>query len=193
MNKNEDSSSAGYAGFPERLREIVEKQGVRGLSLKSGLSEGVIRKYMNGESYPTLDRLDKLAKAANASLSWLAFGAVEQLDGIVFSPPTEERIGSIGRRLSSMIVLVHMHLVRSHPEYVNHPEVVRYLMSDIPFTDLVSKLYGVFDGRNIWESERYMEEETLDCVQRELLELYEYVIDEKKALPQPRWAYVAPL
>lgn len=41
---------------------------------KVGLSEGAIRSYLSGDTYPTLDRLEQIAQAAGASSMWLAFG-----------------------------------------------------------------------------------------------------------------------
>lgn len=46
----------------------------RGFARESGLSEGAIRSYLSGETYPTLDRLEQIAQAAHVSAVWLAFG-----------------------------------------------------------------------------------------------------------------------
>lgn len=64
----------GLAGFSERLREIVAPQSLRGFSKTCGLSEATLRSYLLGETYPTLDRLQRIAQASNASAVWLAFG-----------------------------------------------------------------------------------------------------------------------
>lgn len=44
----------------------------------SSLSEGAIRSYLSGETYPTLDRLEQIAQAADVSAMWLAFGEQRQ-------------------------------------------------------------------------------------------------------------------
>lgn len=61
--------------FSKRLEALIEVHGsVRSYAVSSGLSEGVIRKYLKGDSFPTLDRLDQLAVAGGVELSWLATG-----------------------------------------------------------------------------------------------------------------------
>lgn len=44
------------------------------LAKDTELSEATIRKYLKGETYPTLDRLALLADACACSMSWLASG-----------------------------------------------------------------------------------------------------------------------
>lgn len=60
--------------FSERLRALAEKSSVRALARKAGLSEGVLRNYLRGDTYPTLDRLAAIAEAAGADIQWLAVG-----------------------------------------------------------------------------------------------------------------------
>lgn len=61
--------------FPERLEAVTNMhESVRMYAAASNLSEGVIRKYLRGESFPTLDRMEQLANAGNVKLSWLATG-----------------------------------------------------------------------------------------------------------------------
>lgn len=60
--------------FPGRLREAMKNDSVRTFARDCGLSEGVIRKYLDGKSLPTLDRLLAIARAAGVELSWLACG-----------------------------------------------------------------------------------------------------------------------
>lgn len=64
--------------FPERLKEAVGNDSVRGFAQKCGLSESGLRKYLSGETFPPLDKLILIAEAANRSFSWLCSGEVEQ-------------------------------------------------------------------------------------------------------------------
>ncbi|MGI1669967.1 MAG: helix-turn-helix transcriptional regulator [Neptuniibacter sp.] len=65
----------GIGHFPDRLNILVdEADSLRSYADKAGLSEGVVRKYLKGVSYPTLDRLEMLAKAGDANTEWLATG-----------------------------------------------------------------------------------------------------------------------
>lgn len=79
-----DASKLGVAGrpslsmelgrFPARLGEAMAGESNRSFGERCGLSEGVLRKYRNGETLPTLDRLEKIAVAANCNPIWLATG-----------------------------------------------------------------------------------------------------------------------
>lgn len=68
--------------FRERLKEVMGKTGARAFARECGLSEGAIRSYLSGETYPTLDRLEMIAKAAGASALWLAFGHTDKADEV---------------------------------------------------------------------------------------------------------------
>ncbi|NNN24347.1 XRE family transcriptional regulator [Pseudomonas nitroreducens] len=63
--------------FPERLRKVMGLTKARAFARECGLSEGAIRSYMSGETFPTLDRLAQIAHAKGVEPMWLAFG-VEQ-------------------------------------------------------------------------------------------------------------------
>lgn len=53
---------------------MVAGKSLRGFSRECGLSEATLRSYLAGETYPTLDRLELIAKAGNVSPLELAFG-----------------------------------------------------------------------------------------------------------------------
>lgn len=59
--------------FAERLRQLIGPESVSAFSRRVGLSEAMIRKYLNG-SEPTLSRANQIAREANCSLEWLATG-----------------------------------------------------------------------------------------------------------------------
>lgn len=60
-------------GFTRRLRQIIGERSVHRFARECGLSDSLMRKYLNG-SYPGLDRLVRLAEAGGVSVEWLATG-----------------------------------------------------------------------------------------------------------------------
>lgn len=66
--------SAAIGCFRERLKDAMGTTGARAFARSCGLSEGAIRSYLSGDTYPTLDRLEQIALAAGVSAVWLAFG-----------------------------------------------------------------------------------------------------------------------
>ncbi|MEO0356476.1 MAG: S24 family peptidase [Cyanobacteria bacterium P01_A01_bin.3] len=60
--------------FPERLREVVGDQSIRGFARECGFSDTVLRQYLNGQSEPTRPALLAIARTAQVSLEWLASG-----------------------------------------------------------------------------------------------------------------------
>ena len=75
---------AGAIGcFRERLKDAMGTRAARVFSRDAGLSEGAIRSYLSGETYPTLDRLEQIAKAAGVSAMWLAFGEVQHVQRVI--------------------------------------------------------------------------------------------------------------
>lgn len=71
--------SGAIGCFRDRLKNAMGTRAARVFARDSGLSEGAIRSYLSGETYPTLDRLEQIAKAAGVSAMWLAFGEERQL------------------------------------------------------------------------------------------------------------------
>lgn len=64
----------GIGCFKDRLKEVMGTAGARAFARSCGLSEGAIRSYLSGETYPTLDRLAQIAHAVKADPVWLAMG-----------------------------------------------------------------------------------------------------------------------
>lgn len=60
--------------FKDRLKLITDGESLRGFGRKAGISEGALRHYLNGDSFPDLDRLAAIAEEANVNLLWLATG-----------------------------------------------------------------------------------------------------------------------
>lgn len=67
------SEHAAVRGFIQRLRRIIGERSVHRFAREAGLSDSLMRKYLNG-SYPGLDRLVRLAEAGGVSVQWLATG-----------------------------------------------------------------------------------------------------------------------
>jgi transcriptional regulator with XRE-family HTH domain len=62
------------ATFADRLRALIGDSSVSAFARKAGLGEGLIRRYLSG-SEPSLSKAEKISRAANCSLEWLATGA----------------------------------------------------------------------------------------------------------------------
>ncbi len=62
--------SPGIGRFAVRLREAIGSQGLRTFGKLSGLSEGALHSYLSGDTYPTLDRLDAIARATGRPAAW---------------------------------------------------------------------------------------------------------------------------
>jgi len=57
----------------DRIRQLMNDNSVSAFARKTGLSESLVRKYLNG-SDPSLSRAQQIAEKNNVSLSWLATG-----------------------------------------------------------------------------------------------------------------------
>lgn len=60
--------------FSDRLKEAIGESSTRAFAKKCSLSESVVRGYLSGTTYPTLNKLPQLAAAAECSVEWLAAG-----------------------------------------------------------------------------------------------------------------------
>lgn len=81
---------ASVDDFPRRMQEALGKRSNRSLADATGLSEGVLRKYLKGDSYPTLDRLTAIAHHLGVRVSWLASGEGPKLIGETWPQPQAE-------------------------------------------------------------------------------------------------------
>lgn len=66
--------SEGIGCFKDRLKKVIGSRSVREFSRECGLSDATLRSYLDGNTYPTLDRLELIAKAAGMSPLELAYG-----------------------------------------------------------------------------------------------------------------------
>jgi transcriptional regulator with XRE-family HTH domain len=60
--------------FPERLKEAMGEESVRGFAKRTGVSSSVVHNYLRGKSEPTRPILLALANAAKVNPLWLATG-----------------------------------------------------------------------------------------------------------------------
>jgi len=75
FNKAKRPSSTHELGrFPDRLKELIGSSSVRSFAIKCGLSEAVLRSYLRGNTFPTLDRLELIATSGEVRAGWLATG-----------------------------------------------------------------------------------------------------------------------
>ena len=74
INDKRTFSYDGIVRFNERLRIAMGDMSNHALARQSGLSEASIRKYVKGDSYPTIDNAAKVADACGVSLAWLLTG-----------------------------------------------------------------------------------------------------------------------
>lgn len=62
----------------DRIKAVIESNpdmSVRSVSLEAGLSDSMLNKFLKGETRsPTLETVDKLAKALDVDPRWLAYG-----------------------------------------------------------------------------------------------------------------------
>ncbi|WP_354624873.1 S24 family peptidase [Psychromonas sp. MME2] len=80
--------------FQSRLNKIIGTNSARSLALKAGVSPTALRKYIDGESTPNLERLIAIANAGGVSVQWLATGEevaerVEYLEAPTVGEPSD--------------------------------------------------------------------------------------------------------
>lgn len=73
--------------FKERLREMMEKRGMRQADLvnATGIERSIISSYVTGRYEPKDEKLQLLAKALNCDAMWLAgYDGVDEDDDMAF-------------------------------------------------------------------------------------------------------------
>ncbi|EMQ6642021.1 helix-turn-helix transcriptional regulator [Pseudomonas aeruginosa] len=64
-----------FDGFAGRLKEAIGATTPYAFAKKCGISESLVRKYLSGDSLPSIERAWVMARAAGVSLDWLADGS----------------------------------------------------------------------------------------------------------------------
>lgn len=74
--------------FKERLVEVIGNESVRSFSSRCGISESVLRKYLNG-SYPNMDKLPRIAEASGRTMEWLLTGEDKNIESQSYDPNSQ--------------------------------------------------------------------------------------------------------
>lgn len=78
VDENLSLNALAKTTFAERLKSVIGECSMTAFANRCNLSESAIRKYIRGDSEPTLPNLLVIAKVGNVSLSWLATGEIDQ-------------------------------------------------------------------------------------------------------------------
>lgn len=70
-------TSTGVINFKNRLTIVLEGLSGNAFAKKVGMSEAVIRDYLCGKTYPSLNRLATIAQKCDVPIEWLATGKGE--------------------------------------------------------------------------------------------------------------------
>jgi Predicted transcriptional regulator len=63
--------------FKERLKHLIGENSGLGFAKKCGISESVLRKYLKGDSEPTLSKLIAISRACEVPINWLMTGDIK--------------------------------------------------------------------------------------------------------------------
>ncbi|MEB0965002.1 helix-turn-helix transcriptional regulator [Citrobacter braakii] len=80
--------------FGERLEKAMGGLNKSEVARRSGLSEASVRKYLRGDSYPTIDSAARVADACGVSLTWLLTGEQQQDSGSILHEKCESKFDS---------------------------------------------------------------------------------------------------
>ncbi|APF70685.1 XRE family transcriptional regulator [Vibrio cholerae] len=93
----------GIMRFPERLKEAIGDISIRSFAKKCGLSEAVVRNYLGGKTFPSLDKLALISEISNKPLEWLCSGATTDYSvsepSAFYSIPMDEFVMIPGYRI----------------------------------------------------------------------------------------------
>jgi phage repressor protein C with HTH and peptisase S24 domain len=70
-------TNTGVINFKKRLTIVLEGLSGNAFAKKVGMSEAVIRDYLSGKTYPSLNRLAIIAQKCEVPIEWLATGKGE--------------------------------------------------------------------------------------------------------------------
>ncbi|MCO6545306.1 MAG: LexA family transcriptional regulator [Gilliamella sp.] len=75
--KTRTLTDTGVINFRNRLSLVLEGVSGNAFAKKVGMSEAVIRDYLSGKTYPSLNRLATIAQKCNVPIEWLVTGKGE--------------------------------------------------------------------------------------------------------------------
>ncbi|WP_392565445.1 XRE family transcriptional regulator [Utexia brackfieldae] len=111
--------------FRDRLSTTMQGLNVSAFAKKCGMSETVIRDYLSGKTFPSLNRLATISEKCNVSYSWLATGYD------IIDPPLEDekkvynekiiRVPTYAKHLPDIELAKKMKLIRDTPPTMTYP------------------------------------------------------------------------
>ena len=66
MKNSESQEKQELKGFSERLKKAIGSNSVRSFSLKCGISDRIVRRYLAAEAEPTFSKLVAMSEAAGS-------------------------------------------------------------------------------------------------------------------------------
>lgn len=94
------------AHFKERLKEAMNGESNRVFGARCQLSEAVIRNYLSGKSYPSLERLALIAQATGKPVAWfLTDGSTVAAN--LYAQPTQIDEKALKEKLLSILNLMN--------------------------------------------------------------------------------------
>lgn len=90
--------------FKDKLSEAMAGESSRAFAARCGLSDTVIRNYLAGKTYPSLDRLAMIAKASGKTIQWFILDSDELNSnkktqsheiGNIYAPSSQELQGKL--------------------------------------------------------------------------------------------------
>lgn len=145
--------------FGERLKIAMNGQKNVAFAKKCNMSERVIRDYLAGRTYPSLDRLVDIAKASGRSIEWLATGFdIERLSNnddnyIIITELTKSNTPielKMDKQwlIDSGLINKHLALIRINGDSMS-PTLHH---NDIALIEIKSDWKGVYDGIYVIEA-----------------------------------------
>ena len=74
MKDSEHKKKQELKRLSERLEKAIGSNSVRSFSLKCGISDRIVRRYLAAEAEPTFSKLVAMSEAAGVSVQWLMTG-----------------------------------------------------------------------------------------------------------------------
>lgn len=117
--------------FKNRLADVMQGDSVSTFAKKCGMSETVIRDYLSGKTFPSLNRLATIAEKCDVSYSWLATGHnLEEIGEIESENVYNEHIFRIpvyAKQCPSLEEARTQKYVRGTPPTMNYPALEGWL------------------------------------------------------------------
>lgn len=132
-----DIASSKATTFAQRLKLVIGHGSMTAFAQRCNLSESAIRKYIRGDSEPTLPNLLIISKVGNVPLAWLAAGETDF-----------NMAGSFQAKES-----------RAFPPFVTNPDHV--IINEIDFTSLLNPHLTIIPNSHWSLSKKWLNKEGL--------------------------------